>query len=65
MALRVELIGPYCLILAMSSVCADQLPVSRLGKLDGANVSTIIDCGCLLVFWAWQHARMQGQKVIG
>ena len=59
MALRAELIGPYCLILVMCSVCAVQvltlMPCKQLCayfsfSLNGANVSAKIDCGCPQVY---------------
>lgn len=47
MALRAELIGPYCLILIMCTVCADQnCKRASAYNLNGANVSIKINCGC-------------------
>lgn len=64
MALRAELIGPYCLILVTSSVCADCVDaLARVLCANGANVSARIDCGCPQVGW-WQHCLL-GQRVIG
>ena len=45
MALRAELIGPYCLILVMSSVYADCWHLATCASI-GVNVSARIDCGC-------------------
>lgn len=47
MALRVELIGLYCLISAVSSDCA-VFEISNNIR-NGAIDSTKIDCSCLLV----------------
>ena len=63
MALRAELVGPYCLILVMSSVCADWDFCSNAESLNGANVSAKVDCGCPQVSWGQLHAF--GQWVIG
>lgn len=63
MALRVELIGLYCLILAASSDCA-VFEISNNIR-NGAIDSTRIDCSCLLV-WAGVKACLAGvKKVIG
>lgn len=63
MALRAELVGPYCLISVTSSVCADQMKSFTGWNLDGANVSAGIDCGCPQV-WL-QQCSLLDQRVIG
>lgn len=64
MALRAELIGPYCLFLVTSSVCADLVAVrATVHRFDGANDSAENDCGCPRV-GIWQHVS-PGSRVIG
>lgn len=63
MALRAELVGPYCLILVMSSVCADLALFFRGRGLNGANDSAKIDCGCPQVLL--EQSNVPGSRVIG
>lgn len=65
MALRAELIGPYCLLLVVSSDCADLacLGVKNLYCLDGAIDSAKIDCGCPRVSVGNNNCSAQGLSV--
>lgn len=48
MALRAELVGPYCLILVTSSVCADQVSFHELTRTARMSLlkSTAAALGC-------------------
>lgn len=60
MALRVELIGPYCSVLVMGFLVLIKL---LSGGLNGAGISAKTNCGCPQVLQ--QQCCAPGSRVIG